>query len=236
MTPSAATLSLVETRCALCGGDDAALEASGLDFEYATAANAFRFVRCRKCGHVYLSPRPKPSDLGVIYPSNYYTLAGTSGLVTRMRRTWEGRKVKVYEGALGEGPKRSLDVGCGDGRFLQVLKDFGAKDWELVGIDFDPKAVERCRARGFTAYETRVEEMGTEYGTFDAVVMLQLIEHVEDPAVLAHRYALSMEGVDTVILGVKNRAELAQCVEAEAAGPLPPNLRARIDGLGLAVA
>lgn len=55
-----------------------------------------------------------------------------------------------------------------------------------------------------------------------------------DPAVIAHRYALSMSGVDTVILGVKNRAELAQCLGAEAAGPLPPDLVARIDALGLA--
>jgi aryl-alcohol dehydrogenase-like predicted oxidoreductase len=55
-----------------------------------------------------------------------------------------------------------------------------------------------------------------------------------DPAVLAHRYALAMEGVDTVILGVKNREELAQCVEAEAMGPLPRDLRARTDALGLA--
>jgi len=54
-----------------------------------------------------------------------------------------------------------------------------------------------------------------------------------DPALLAHRYALDMAGVDTVILGVKNREELAQCLEAEAAGPLPDDLRARIDGLGL---
>ena len=42
----------------------------------------------------------------------------------------------------------------------------------------------------------------------------------EDPAVLAHRYALSLE-VDTVVLGVKNRQELATCVAAEAAGRLP---------------
>jgi aryl-alcohol dehydrogenase-like predicted oxidoreductase len=55
-----------------------------------------------------------------------------------------------------------------------------------------------------------------------------------DPALLAHRYALDMEGVDTVVLGVKNREELAQCVEAESLGPLPPDLRARIDSLGLA--
>ena len=57
-----------------------------------------------------------------------------------------------------------------------------------------------------------------------------------DPALLAHRYALSIEGVDTVILGVKNREELAQCLEAEALGPLPADLRARIDNLGLATA
>ena len=55
----------------------------------------------------------------------------------------------------------------------------------------------------------------------------------EDPAILAHRYALSMSGVDTVILGVKNREELAQCLAAEAAGALEPALMARIDGLGL---
>jgi aryl-alcohol dehydrogenase-like predicted oxidoreductase len=57
----------------------------------------------------------------------------------------------------------------------------------------------------------------------------------EDPAALAHRYALGMDGVDTVVLGVKNRAELAQCVEVEAIGPLSDEVRDRIDGLGLAL-
>lgn len=56
----------------------------------------------------------------------------------------------------------------------------------------------------------------------------------EDPAVIAHRYALSMPNIDTVVLGVKNRAELAQCVAAEAAGPFSAAQMAEIDGLGLA--
>jgi aryl-alcohol dehydrogenase-like predicted oxidoreductase len=55
----------------------------------------------------------------------------------------------------------------------------------------------------------------------------------EDPAFVAHRYALAIEGVDTVILGVKNRAELAQCLEAERQGPLEPELVALVDALGL---
>ncbi len=50
----------------------------------------------------------------------------------------------------------------------------------------------------------------------------------ENPAVVAHRYALSL-GIDTLVLGVKNRQELAECVNAAAAGPLPAALMARID-------
>ncbi len=52
----------------------------------------------------------------------------------------------------------------------------------------------------------------------------------ESPAALAHRYALSMPGVSSVVLGVKNRAELAECVAAADLGPLDPEVVARIDG------
>ncbi|MEL7546148.1 MAG: aldo/keto reductase [Pseudomonadota bacterium] len=52
-------------------------------------------------------------------------------------------------------------------------------------------------------------------------------------AATAHRYALSMAGVDTVVLGVKNRSELIECIEAETAGPLPTELMNKIDALGL---
>jgi aryl-alcohol dehydrogenase-like predicted oxidoreductase len=50
----------------------------------------------------------------------------------------------------------------------------------------------------------------------------------ENPAILAHRYALSLP-VDTLVLGVKNRQELAECVAAADAGVLPADLIARID-------
>jgi aryl-alcohol dehydrogenase-like predicted oxidoreductase len=48
------------------------------------------------------------------------------------------------------------------------------------------------------------------------------------PAVLAHRYALSLP-IDTLVLGVKNRQELAECIAAAADGPPPGELLARID-------
>jgi aryl-alcohol dehydrogenase-like predicted oxidoreductase len=42
----------------------------------------------------------------------------------------------------------------------------------------------------------------------------------ESPASLAHRYALSMQGVSSVILGVKNKKELIECIDAEERGTL----------------
>jgi aryl-alcohol dehydrogenase-like predicted oxidoreductase len=60
----------------------------------------------------------------------------------------------------------------------------------------------------------------------------ELARSLDTPtAVLAHRYALSMRGVDSVVLGVKNRAELAECVDAAAAGPLPDDVINAIDAL-----
>jgi aryl-alcohol dehydrogenase-like predicted oxidoreductase len=50
----------------------------------------------------------------------------------------------------------------------------------------------------------------------------------EDPAIVAHRYALGLP-IDTLVLGVKNRSELEGCVAAAKAGPLPLELVARID-------
>ena len=49
------------------------------------------------------------------------------------------------------------------------------------------------------------------------------------PAKLAHQYALTMDGVDTVVLGVKNREELLECIEAEAQGNLSAEVVALID-------
>ncbi len=52
----------------------------------------------------------------------------------------------------------------------------------------------------------------------------------QDPAVIAHRYALGMP-IDTLVLGIKNRRELESCIAAAQAGPLPKDLVAQIDSV-----
>ena len=49
------------------------------------------------------------------------------------------------------------------------------------------------------------------------------------PSLLAHRYALTAKKVSSVILGVKNRSELLECLEAEENGKLEDDQIDRID-------
>ncbi len=188
MTSPPGTLSLVETPCALCGADGGVPEASGLDFEYDTADNRFQFVRCPHCAPLYLNPRPAASDLGVIYPSTYYAYQEDGdGLVARLRRRWEGGKVALFRELVGDGARRVLDIGCGNGRFLEILRDFGPPEWTLEGIETDAEAAAACAEKGFETHVGRVEEFHPGDDRFDAVIMLQLIEHVDDPVAISRR-------------------------------------------------
>ena len=79
---------------------------------------------------------------------------------------------------------RVLDIGCGDGTVLDHAKAMG---WEAVGTDVDPKVVEQARARGLNVFQGTV---GDVPGTFDAITMCHVIEHLYDPVMtLADCYA-----------------------------------------------
>jgi aryl-alcohol dehydrogenase-like predicted oxidoreductase len=81
------------------------------------------------------------------------------------------------------------------------------------------------------ALDRPLPEGHTELADFARAAPFRAIaaDEGQSAAFLAHRYALSMEGVSTVVLGVKNRVELRECIAAEAVGPLDPALMESID-------
>jgi SAM-dependent methyltransferase len=81
-----------------------------------------------------------------------------------------------------ERSSRILDVGCGTGRNLEVLKKLGFT--HLRGVDVNEALVAANRARGWdclTVSELEREPAGAEY---DVLVMSQLIEHFEHTRLL----------------------------------------------------
>ncbi|MGE3075777.1 MAG: aldo/keto reductase [Dehalococcoidia bacterium] len=81
-----------------------------------------------------------------------------------------------------------------------------------------------------SALDRALPEDGPEFRDFNRAARFReiAVELGVSPAFLAHQYALSMPGVSTVVLGVKNREELRECLAAEAAGQLPLELFERL--------
>jgi len=179
-------LTLEHVACCICGNLDGTPIGVGEDFEYRTTAHSFLAVRCPHCSVVYLDPRPSLADLGVIYPDQYHAFAFDAeqfGLVHRVRSRLEARRL-LRAGAGLPAAARILDVGCGDGFHLDLLRQFGPPGWQLQGVDTDGRAVEAARRRGFTVHQQAVEQAPIEAGSIDMALCIQTIEHVADPQAL----------------------------------------------------
>ena len=75
------------------------------------------------------------------------------------------------------GPGRILDVGCGTGINSTLLAEYG----ETVSCDVSPEAMEYCKERGVRNLAlSRVETLSFVSASFDLVVALDVLEHIED--------------------------------------------------------
>lgn len=73
---------------------------------------------------------------------------------------------------------RLLDVGCGNGRFVEDMQTLG---WKAEGVEVDPRAACEARRRGLQVRNGKLTEIHFEDGCFDAVVINHVLEHVHDP-------------------------------------------------------
>lgn len=74
-------------------------------------------------------------------------------------------------------PARILDLGCGTGAVLQELTAFS----HPIGLDMSPLALEFCRGRGLSRLAIgRGETLPLQNSSVDAVIALDVFEHIED--------------------------------------------------------
>lgn len=94
-------------------------------------------------------------------------------------------KERAFMGTMCLGPadgKRLLDLGCGDGSFLAMMRDAG---WHVTGIDPDAKAARMAQERfGLSVIVGSLHDAGFPNQSFDAVTLSHVIEHVHDPVAL----------------------------------------------------
>lgn len=118
---------------------------------------------------------------------------------------WYRRHLAVYEWIASQvAGGRVVDLACGEGYGTDTLAQQAA---EAVGIDANPEAHEHARLR-YTSPNVSFKRDLVESvnGPYDAVVFLQTIEHIEDPASLLSKIAAA---APVAYISTPNRLTLA---------------------------
>jgi SAM-dependent methyltransferase len=167
----------------MCGQSDAVPVAVGEDFEYHSSPETFLALSCRRCSLVYLSPRPTADSLPCIYPATYHAFnfsAEEFGLSYKVRSWLETRRLRRPCRDLSP-TARILDVGCGDGFHLRLLRKLGPSSWQLEGVDADARAVEAARASDLVIHHGDVQDVQLSRSSYDLALLIMTVEHLADP-------------------------------------------------------
>ncbi|MDP3000274.1 MAG: class I SAM-dependent methyltransferase [Bryobacterales bacterium] len=152
-------------------------------------------LRCTECTLEYAFPMIPASESfysWIAQRPNYYP-----------NRRWEWERVAGHARRRGLPGPRVLEVGCGSGIFLGLLR----KDLmtvSAVGLDPTGSSVAKCLEAGIEAYPETIEAYASNprrrLKTFDLIVAFHCLEHVADPkGFLRSMLALSNAGTSIFV-------------------------------------
>jgi SAM-dependent methyltransferase len=109
--------------------------------------------------------------------------AGPHGPTARVEKwtDWTPYQLDGYDFTDFEPGRRVLDLGCGTGAQLAQLARRGCR---AVGIDLDPRALERCRAAGARAVLAAAEAIPIRTGALDGAVCKVVIPYTHEARAL----------------------------------------------------
>lgn len=171
---------LEDVGCGLCGEMK-----SGILFRI----KGFPIRQCVRCGMRYVSPRLRPSSLLQMYSEPSYFQSPNSLVhgymdyaadrdnilnTAEKRFRWISSQWKSIK------PGRLLDIGCAMGYSLEYAMD---QEWEAWGLEPSRHAAQASSPRlaGRIA-NTNLEACPYDRGSFDLILLWDVVEHLPDPA------------------------------------------------------
>lgn len=135
----------------------------------------YKMQRCINCNFEFANPLIEGSSSfynWVTNMENYYP-----------HHRWEYDKViSLIKNNISRN-KKLLDVGCGDGRFFDLLIKEGFSKNDFIGIDPTQQSVEKCLNKGYKVLGLTTKQYIEKYIStkFDVIVSFHVLEHLSDP-------------------------------------------------------
>jgi SAM-dependent methyltransferase len=184
-------------KCELCGSSSNQVISENRDFEFETCSNLFTFLECSDCGYIWMRNRPSTLELSTIYPETYSTYNYNDYLgrvIANLRSIVQRLKIQLLRRHI---PKtaRVADIGCGNAELLRLIQLYGGQQWQLFGVDIADESMKRLGELGITGIQSRFENINEAEIQFDAIIMNQVIEHLEKPMeIIAKAHNLLSQG------------------------------------------
>ncbi|HEY4705871.1 MAG TPA: class I SAM-dependent methyltransferase [Thermodesulfobacteriota bacterium] len=184
-------------------------------------ANGFCIKDCSDCGFIHIDPIPPPDELDRVYSEEYYKDEKPQFIerVIEDLKWWDSvydDRYDFFESRLPFGRRFVLDIGCGPGYFLKRGMDRG---WRCTGIEPSKQAARHAAGLGVDVVNAFFNnDTAPSLGTFDAVHLSEVLEHVPDPADVLKRAA-----------GLLSRGGLICCVVPNDYSPVQKVLQEKLD-------
>lgn len=190
--------------CPLCGATDIGFLQTVKD--HSISQESFPLWRCKACSFTFTQNAPAPEMIGAYYKSeNYISHSDTkTGLVNRLyhsaREYMLGRKHQLLD-SLTKG-KKVLDYGTGTGYFVDYLQ---RKGYEVEGVEIDEDARNYGSQKfGIEIHPPIFFEQEAREGSYDAITMWHVLEHLYDPLFYLRRSSALLKSNGYLLVAVPN--------------------------------
>jgi len=205
-------IQLHATRCAICETEGNSSEVFPATFQFDdfnpeifSARRIpdrihYRMVRCKTCGLLRADPVGTIDLLSKLYAVSSQSYDEE---LSNLKRTYSAYLARLD--ACGAEKGALLEIGCGSGFFLEEALEWGYAD--VAGVEPSVKAV----AKADSLIRTRIlcDTMRPQLfppGTFDAICMFQVFDHIPDPnSLLAECHRILKPG--GLVLSLNHDAE-----------------------------
>lgn len=196
--------------CPVCLNPVTTAALTGHDVLFESTAKNFTLHSCASCRCLFMEPMPGEEEIAGFYPSQYWwNSSKSSGNVVLKKLESIYRKLALRDHVsfiLRVAENRNgldlLDVGCGSGTLLGLLKQRG---FHSLGIDFSAEAARVAEEEnGVRVIVGSLDHAGFRPASFDIVTLFHVMEHVTNPREVLAEVSRILKPEGAVVLQVPN--------------------------------